>query len=285
MRFLRTMTGVSLIFKRFRIGFTLIRNSFKAVFLSHQHYFLFCILLALIQFIHLKIMGVIHHRFTLSAIMTELLTGESFFEILGHNSQISISKNSLVFLEFITLLYLEIILVLLILCMSAYYSFNANNHSKSIRESIRKSFSHWRLICAWGSIELCAQAASALSGEIGGLVYFVWNLVTIFDIQILVIEHVGVWQILKKSWQLFKKNFREIVVLDIIIEGALIISGFMIFTWAKKYISDFHFVGLVNYNDPLVFLILYVISSAMVLEVVVFTSFYKELKKRATNES
>lgn len=282
MRFLRLIRGGRSIFKKIRITFTLLESSFKLVFFSHQHYFLLCVLLAAIQYIHLKITGLIHHRLTLGVLITELLAGENFFEILWHDAQFTVSANNFfTLLAFIMLLYVEIVLVFFVLSASSLYTFKQQNNS--IRKSMYTSLTRWRAICAWGLFELCAQGSSSLLGDVGVLLYFVWHMITIFDVQILSFDHVGVYRVLKKSWQLFKQNFSKVVAFDVIIEGLLIIVGFLLYSISTQYIPSISLVDSENYNDIVIFLILYFMSSVMVFEVVVFTNLYKVIEKNNKN--
>lgn len=278
MRFLRLIHARYSIFKKVRMGFTLLKSAFKSVFLSHKNYFFLCLMLTTIQFIHLQITGLIHHR-TLGFLMTELLAGENFFEILWHDAQFTLSGNNfLTFLNFITLLYIDIILIFFVLCAVAHYAFKQQNNS--IRKSIVTSMTHWYAICGWGLIELGAQGFSSVLGGVGVLLYFAWNIITIFDVQILSFDPVNAYHVLKKSWKLFMQSFSEVVALDVIIEGFLIIIGLVIYTISKQYISGINFAELENYNDLVVFLILYLISSVMIFEVVVFTNLYKAIEKK-----
>lgn len=237
-------------------------------------------MLATIQFMYFKLMGLIFRQLTPSVLMTELLAGENFFEILWHDAYYVISSNNFfTLIKFIALIYFEMILIFFVLCASADYSYRQQNYFNSKYKSIKISFQHWRIICAWGFIELCTQGFSSLFGTIGALFYLAWNLITIFDVQILIFEHVSVGQIIKKSWQLFKKTFRQVIAFDVIIEGLLIIFAFILYIATKQYITNFPIPEAVNYNGILIFLILYLISSVMILEVVVFTGFYQKIKK------
>ncbi len=277
-KFLRLIRGGRSIFKRIRIGFTLSKNSFKSVLFDHQHYFLLCILLALIQFMHLKITGVIRSRLTLGVLMTELLSGENFFEILWQDTHFMAStKDSLYTLvAFIALLYLEIVLSLFVLSAAAHYTAQQSN---SIGKSIRTSLTHWRAICVWGLIEVSTQGSSSLLGEAGAVLYFVWNIITIFDVQILSFDHVSAYGVIKKSWRLFKQNFSEVVAFDVIIEGLIISMGFILYSIFKHYIPSTGLGESENYSNVIILLILYLISSVMILEVVVFTNLYRAIEK------
>lgn len=236
-------------------------------------------MLAAIQFIHLKITGLVNPRLTLGVLMTELLAGENFFEILWHDADFTFSGNNFfTFLNFIGLLYIEIILIFFVLCATAHYSFTQQNNS--IRKSIQTSLTHCRGICGWGLIELCAQGSTSFLGNVGSILYFVWNLITIFDIQILSFDRFSAYHVLKKSWKLFTQTFSEVVAFDIIIEGFLIVIGLGIYTVSKQYISGISLTGSENYNDIIVFLTLYLISSVMILETVVFTMLYKTIEKK-----
>lgn len=277
MRFLHLLRARHVIFKKIRIGFTLSKSSFKSVFFSHQRYLILCLLLAAVQFIHLKITGLIHHRLTVGLLMTELLAGENFFEILWHDAHFTLSStNFLKFFNFVGFLYLEIILIFFVLCAAAYYTLKQGS---SLWNSLRKSMSRWQAICGWGLIELCAQGLSSPLGNIGALLYFAWNIITIFDVQILAFDHLNAYQILKKSWGLFKNTFSEVVALDVIIEGLLILIGIGIYFISEQYIAGINLAEFQNYNDFVVFLILYLISSIMLLEVVIFTNLYKVNEK------
>lgn len=277
MRFLHLLRARHVIFKKIRIGFTLSKSSFKSVFFSHQRYLILCLLLAAVQFIHLKITGLIHHRLTVGLLMTELLAGENFFEILWHDAHFTLSStNFLKFFNFVGFLYLEIILIFFILCAAAYYTLKQGS---SLWNSLRKSMSRWQAICGWGLIELCAQGLSSHLGNIGALLYFAWNIITIFDVQILAFDHLNAYQILKKSWGLFKNTFSEVVAFDVIIEGLLILIGIGIYFISEQYIAGINLAEFQNYNDFVVFLILYLISSIMLLEVVIFTNLYKVNEK------
>lgn len=277
MRFLHLLRARHVIFKKIRIGFTLSKSSFKSVFFSHQRYLILCLLLAAVQFIHLKITGLIHHRLTVGLLMTELLAGENFFEILWHDAHFTLSStNFLKFFNFVGFLYLEIILIFFVLCAAAYYTLKQGS---SLWNSLRKSMSRWQAICGWGLIELCAQGLSLHLGNIGALLYFAWNIITIFDVQILAFDHLNAYQILKKSWGLFKNTFSEVVAFDVIIEGLLILIGIGIYFISEQYIAGINLAEFQNYNDFVVFLILYLISSIMLLEVVIFTNLYKVNEK------
>ena len=277
MRILRLIHAKYSIFKKVRMGFTLLKTAFKSVFLSHKNYLFLCLMLTTIQFIHLQITGIIHHR-TLGFLMTELLAGENFFEILWHDAKFTLSGNNfLTFLKFISLLYLEIILVFFVLCAAAHYAFKQQNNP--IRKSIVTSMTHWYAICGWGLIELGAQGLSSVLGGVGALLYFAWNIITIFDVQILSFDTVNAYHVLKKSWKLFLQSFSEVVTLDVIIEGFIVIIGLVIYAISKQYISGINFTELEN-NDLVVFLILYLISSVMIFEVVVFTNLYKTIEKK-----
>jgi hypothetical protein len=224
----------------------------------------------------LKITGLIHYRLTPGVLITELLAGENFFEILWHEGRFILSGNtSFTFIKFVIFLYIEIVLIFFVLCATAHYTLKQSN---SIRKSTLASLSHWRGICVWGLIELFAQGSSSFLGSVGTLLYFAWNLMTIFDIQILSFDRFSVYHMLKKSWKLFTQTFSEIVALDIIIEGFLIIIGLGIYIVSKQYISGISIIGTENYNDIVVFLILYLISSVMIFEAVVFTKLYKKIE-------
>ena len=283
MRFLRLIRARYSLFKRLRIGFTLLTSSFKLVFFSHQNYIFFSVFLAVIQFMHLKVTGFIHHRLTLGILITELLAGENFFEILWHNAHFTFSVNNFFTLvAFIALLYLKIILIFFILSAACQYTFKQKNNS--IPKSIKASLSHWRGICVWALFELFAQGFSSLVGDIGALLYFTWNIVTIFDIQLLTFEPVGAYQILKKTWGLFKKNFSEIVALDVIIEGLLVTAGLILYSISRRYMPNISLVESKDYNEIIIFLILYLISSVMIFETVVFTNLYKAIGKNDTSD-
>jgi len=282
MRFLRLMYSGRSIFKKIRIAFTLLNSSFESFFFSHQHYFLLCILLAAIQFIYMKIIGLIHYRLTLGFLIKELLAGENFFEILWHNAHFTISADNFFSLLALTvLLYLEIILILFVLSASSHYTFKQQNNS--IRKSLQTSLTHWRAICTWGLLELCTLGSSSLLGDLGGLLYFVWNIITIFDVQILSFDNVSAYGVIKKSWKLFKQNFSKVVVFDIIIEGLLIIAGLILYFISRQHMPSTSIAGLENYSDIIIFLTLYLISSVMVFEVVIFTKLYKTVEKNNKN--
>ena len=282
MRFLRLLHSGRSIFKKIRIALRLLKSSFKSLFFSEQHYFLFYILLAAIQFIHLKITGLIHHRLTLGVLMTELLAGENFFEILWHDAHFTVSANNFfTLLAFIALLYLEIILVFFVLSAASHYTFKQENNS--LRKSMQTSLTHWYAICAWGLFELCAQGSSSLLGYIGVLLYFVWNIITIFDVQILSFDRVNAYHVLKKSWKLFKQNMSGIVALDVIIEGLLMTAAVILYFISRRYMTDISLADSQNYSDIVIFLVLYLMSNVMIFEVVVFTNLYKAIEKKNEN--
>lgn len=239
-------------------------------------------MLTAIQFIHLKIAGLIHYRLTPGVLITELLAGENFFEIFRHDAHFTLSGNNFfTYLNFVVFLYIEIVLIFFVLCATAYYALEQPNNS--IQKSTQASLSHWRGICVWGFIELGAQGSSSFLGSVGTLLYFAWNLITIFDIQILSFDRFSAYHVLKKSWKLFIQTFSEVVALDIIIEGFLLLIGLGIYTVSKQYILGTGLADSENYNDIVVFLILYLISSVMIFEAVVFTKLYKKIEKNDKN--
>jgi hypothetical protein len=278
-RFLRLIGSRYSRFKKIRIGYTLLKSSVKSVLFSHQHFLLLSIILATIQLIHFKVTGLIHRRLTLSVLMTELLGGKNFFEILWHEASfIPSSNNFFTLFTYIVLIYIEIILIFFVLCSAAHYTHM--EHDNSILKSMQKSVRHWRVICEWAFIELCAQGFSSLLAEVGALLYFTWNIITIFDVQILSFDDVSPYGVLKKSLRLFKQSFSEVVALDVIIEGLLITIGLAIYTVSEEYLGSASIDPTwLDYNSMLIFLILYLMSSVIIFEVVLFTKLYKTIEK------
>lgn len=261
--------------KKLRIAFSLLRLSIKAVFFEHHRYFIFCILLTFIQFITLFSTGFVHSKLRLSLMISESLAGLNLFEILFELvNQIKWTQILMLGL----LLVLELFLIYIICSAVSWFAKEKFKHSQqSIGNSFRvagKKSKQWAL---YAVLETVVLFLCALLGGIGSLLYFAWQLLTIFNIQLITFESVTVFGAIWRSAYYFMKNCMEVISIDALIELVLIVTISGIYYFSQQSLAEP--IKTLSENYLIAFCLLYLISILYVLEAVTFSLLYLDMKK------
>lgn len=261
--------------KKFRIAFSLLRLSTKAVFFEHHRYFIFCILLTLIQFITFASTGFIHSKLRLSLMLSESLAGLNFFEILFESAnQIKTAQ----ILMLALLLVLELFLIYIICSAVSWFIKEKLNHSQqSILSSFAFAVKKSRQLIMYALLETVVLFVCALFDGIGSVFYFAWQLLTIFNIQFITFESVAVFSAIWHSAYYFLKNSMEVLSIDVLIELALIITVSGIYYFSQQ--SLVQPIKALSENYLIAFCLLYLVSILYVLEAVTFSLLYLDMKK------
>lgn len=256
--------------KRLRISFSLIKTSLKLIFFEHYKYLIFCVLLSATQFLAFMATGFIHSRLKISLLISESLAGLNFFEIL-FDSVPSITSGKLMSMAFI--LWAELFIVYALCSAISYYTMY---HEVRVFESFKIIRFKWKQLLFFALFETVMLFFCALLGFIGDIIYFLWQWITIFTIQLITFEPISVIGSIKKSLSYFKKNLVYIVGIDSVFELGLIALAGVLYYAPGKALSEPVALALQNYGAALV--LLYVISIVYVIETITFTLFYKVLR-------
>jgi hypothetical protein len=261
--------------KKIRIAFSLLRLSTKAVFFEHHRYFIFCILLTLIQFVTFISTGFIHSKLRLSLMLSESLAGLNFFEILFESvNQIKTAQ----ILMLALLLVLELFLIYIICSAVSWFIKEKLNHSQqSILSSFAFAVKKSKQLIMYALLQTVVLFVCALFDGIGNVFYFAWQLLTIFNIQFITFESVTVFSAIWRSAYYFMKNFMEVLSIDALIDLALIITVSGIYYFSQQ--SLVQPIKALSENYLIAFCLLYLVSILYVLEAVTFSLLYLEMKK------
>lgn len=272
-RFLRI--GKFRFLKRFRMAVVLIKGAFNVVFFEHYHYFVFCLALALVQFIAFSFTGLIHSKLKLSFLLSESLSGLNYFEILFESIW---NLNTPQLLTAAILLFIQLFLIFIISSATSYYVMQKLNHEKqSIKKSFLNALNKIRPLGIFACLEVIIMLLCAFLGIAGSIAYFLWQLLTVFNIQIITFESINILAVFLKSLRYFKTNITNILSIDIALELFLIAMALFGYFFYQKTIVEP--ISLLADNYAIAILILYVMATVNLIEVVAFTFFYNIINK------
>lgn len=261
--------------KKLRIAFSLLRVSIKAVFFDHHRYFVYCFLLTLIQFITLLSTGFIHSKLRLSVLISESMAGLNFFEIL-FESVSHVNVTQILFL--VLLLFFELFLIYFVCsAVSCYARVQWNGEQASIAYSFKRAAKKLGKLGGYALLETVILFLCALLGVVGNMIYFGWQLLTVFNIQFISFEPVSVLGALYRSAQFFLKNVTQALSIDALIELALVLSMSIVYYFSQQSLLEP--IKSVSENYFITFFLLYLLSVLYVLENVTFTLLYVEIKE------
>ncbi|GMU18880.1 MAG: hypothetical protein AMXMBFR12_00720 [Candidatus Babeliales bacterium] len=262
-------------FKRFRLAGTLLKASVSLVFFQHYRYFIFCFLLSLVQFLTFVATGFIHSKLKISLIVSELLAGLNFFEILFES--INNIKPAQLGMGAI-ILCIELFFIFCINSAVAWYSLQHTEQKKiECKQYYHLFLTIWPSLAWYALIETAVLFITALMGWVGSILYFLWQWGTIFMIQIITFEKENGLQAIKKSFNNFTKNIAHVVSIDILYESVLIAGAFLLYFITQQTIAKPMGLAKLSYGASIV--LLYLLSILYVLETVTFTLLYMKLKK------
>lgn len=268
-------------FKNFRIGLTLLISGFKVLLFKHARYFIFCLLLTVIQLSKFLLTGFINPKISLSTLISESLAGLNFFEILF--MYLPSSKVSDILMQVLFGFLLLLTELFLILLMSGAACLYTNSIIEQKDFSIGSSFDYslkkskkWLYLALFDAIILFS---CALVGVAGNILYFLWEACTAFTIPILIFEHISVSSAIKKSFLYLSKNISRIFEIDAILELILIILGILIY-----YIYEQFITAQVTFLNKFPWIILLVIMYGMavvyLVQIITFTKLYRFYRHR-----
>lgn len=257
--------------KKIRIGVSLLRLSIKSVFFEHNRYFIYCSLLAVVQFIILLSTGFVHSKLRLSLMITESLAGLNFFEVLFES--VNQIKNA------------QVLLLGLLLCIELFFIYSIYSAvSWFIKErprSILKSFivaaKKSKQLACYALLETIILLICALLGGIGNLIYFGWQFLTVFNIQLITFESVTFLNATVRSTRYFLKNFAQVLSIDALLEFTIIVIMSSVYYFSQKPLLEP--IKTISENYFVAFFLLYLLSILYVLETVTFTLLYIAIKE------
>ncbi len=262
-------------FKSFRIAITLLKNASKVAVFEHKHYFIFCLSLTILQFITFFLIGHLNVRLKLSAILSEYLAGLNLFEIITESSPINTSQTIFMTL----LLWVELFLMFIISSAVAYYAFQKyTKQNQSYSKSFRNAFGRSKYFIIYAGIEVIVLFICYKFAILGNLMYFIWQLSTVFLIPIITFESLNLKEALFKSFNYFKANLTNIISMDLGIELLFIVFALIgYFLYQKIVIEPMQSMAD---NYVISFIILYFVSTVSIIEVIAFTLLYKMIQER-----
>lgn len=275
LRILRRFGRKIFFFKRISIGIKLLRSSFKSITFQHYKYFIFCFIITFVQLSRITLFSYIDPRISKTILITEFLSGESFFEILidylkfpvtGYDLKLIFVKNVLFLIELTTLYFTNITL--------SFYVYHKN---LTITECFKKTITRSKVAFSWVIIEILVLFITALLGFIGNILQFIWQLSTALSVQIIAFEKKNIFEILKSTFIYFKKTFDNILGIDLIIDFMLVIlSAVFYYIYKTSVVPTFNFLNAEKeINLFIITLAFYILSTIQVLEVITFTKLYK----------
>jgi hypothetical protein len=281
LRFIKFPSSPLFFFKRIRIGLRLFQNSLTALTFQHGYFFIFCFIIAFTQFIRIQISSSLSIYPSLSMLYTEALVGQNFFDVLVDFFQmpITIDKISLimtnVFLYFIELLIVYHTSIALVYFYATFTSLDLI----SIRQSFKMSLTKFSLTCAWILVNMLVFLICSLTGFIGDIAQFFWQLTTVFSFQIIAFEKRKTWGILRQSVIYFKKRFSNILGFDLLTDFILVLLSASFYYFYKAQVTPtFNF--LTSPDNLLVILMFYLITIVYASEIMTFTALYQRYYQR-----
>ncbi len=276
MRFLFLRVGRPLrFFKRIRIGFRLFKQSLSTIVFDHHRYFLFCALLALVQFSRIELTSLIDPQFSISYAVTESLMGQSFFTILFSRPHHFRSLYDIGDIGFkVLFFFIELFLSFTILGAVSYYTFYLKKESSL--QSIIYSLSQWKKIGIWVSLELVILFLTSLLGIIGDFLEFVWSLSTALVIPLIMFQQSSMIMIIKNTFLFFKQRFANIIGIETVTESLFIFLTFLFYyIYQNQQTFTFSFLQSTKLHALTLVGLFYLNAVAAVTEVITLTLLYK----------
>lgn len=277
LKFLRFSRRVTF-FKRLNIGIRLLKSSFKILVFNHHKYFIFCFLIAIAGLLRIVLTAHIDPRIPFSVLITEFLSGQSFFEIMLDHLSLPISLKYLKLNLIKTLLlFIELFIVYYIsLTVTFYVFFQIYKKPISIWQSFIKSFQKFKILSKWVIIVMVISFITALFGIIGDILQFLWQLSTALSIQVIAFENKNIWQVLNFSIKYFKRIFANIIGIDLFTDLLLVLfTGFFYFLYKSQFIPAFNLLtDKPTTSFIYIFLAFYIFSTVLVSETIAFTNLY-----------
>ena len=269
-------------FKRIKIGIHLVKNSFKSIFFDHKKYFIFCITITIILLSKIILMNLIDPQLSLSILISEFLTGQSFFNVIfnyratyeSYSIELFIIKTILFFFEFLIISYISIVLI--------SYSDKLLNHEETTHKTcFINGLKKFRILIKWSIINVLFYFLFAVTGFIGIFLEFFWQIGTSLSLQIIFFENKNILQVLMNSFKYLKKMFGNFLGIDFFINIILITLSSMSYYLLKSQIQPtFNFLNDFKIkNILLIVLMFYLISVVIVSEVMTFTALFKIMKQ------
>ena len=276
LRLLRFRRG-PLFFKRIITGLRLVRSSFKAIIFQHHKYFIFCLAVSTIQLLRIVIIGLFDPYLSKPLLITELFSGQNFFNMLFDYNILTYSKN--IFLINIFLALFEILVTFYILVSLIYFVDQQLERKKgSYKECFYKSFGKLNILIPWAILNLTILVLCALLGFFGEIFQFFWQLSTSLSLQIIAFENKTVIGTLKDSFAFLKKLFGNLLGIDLLIDILLLIF-LAIFYYIYKSHALVNLTTISYINFLLIIIFSYLISMVVNSEVLTFTALYKIFHK------
>lgn len=270
------------LYKKARISFTIVYNAIQIVFFEHRKFFLFCLFLSFIQLTKLFFVSFMHKHFTLGFQLQEILSGTNVFELLWqHFSPFALSTFYMFVFSFFEYAALGLVGCVLIYCtyrrFLSYEQAHVKIPSPRFEPFIALLKNKAPLICLFAFLQTCICLVTALVGPAGNILLFVWELITVFCLQIITFENISMFDVLKKSFSYFRKNMANVVSADILFELFFVVIGFLLYHFSRVHMIDY--LGSLLHNYVLIAFIMYGISLVWVIEILTFTQVYYLIKK------
>ncbi|HZW61663.1 MAG TPA: hypothetical protein VFF04_05560, partial [Candidatus Babeliales bacterium] len=267
------------LFKTFRVGIVLFYGASRAIFFEHHRYFIFCILLTLIQFMTFTMVGVINPKLLYSILITETLSGLNFFDILFTYIPFSFTCERIgkLFLDALILIS-NLFMAYFVACAAAYYIWLRTTANATAKFGFKHAYIKINQLFYLALLESGVVFLTALIGAWGNVLYFIWQLLMIFAIQLITFEDLRLMSVIKKSVHFFTNNIKNILGIDTLINFILIMSAVLLY----YFYSSFIFAPIktaVKYNYWLLLVILYILSVVYMLQLIAITNFFSIITK------
>jgi len=270
-------------FKRIRIGIQLVQSSFKSIFFDHKKYFIFCLIITLTLFEKIILTNLIDPNLSLSILISEFLSGQSFFNTILNYRSIKYSFYSInLFLIKVILFFFEFLIISYISIVLINFSDKLLDHKKvTYKTCFINGLKKLPVLFKWSILNVLLYFIFAILGFIGNFMEFLWQIATSLSLQIIFFENKNILQVLSGSFKYFKKMFGNFLGIDFFINIILIIlSSISYYLYKNQIIHSFNLAIDLNLKGLFsLILIFYLMAVVIVSEIVTFTLLYKIIKK------
>jgi hypothetical protein len=233
--------------------------------------------IAVTQMLHFGWLAAHDQRFSLNKFLKAFFEGQDVLDELQELFTLAVSTDQWQTLAIKSVILLCTSLIIITVHVATSYSIlNATSQAQSILASIRR----FPAIITWTLIETGVFLTIATHGFIGGAVYLVWQLATIFVIPLIADNKEGLSGLLKTSWRILKKKMSDIIGGNIFTEFTIFLLGALIsIIHSPEKLPEISSTSQFSpFKLIFTFSIIYLASIILVAQTIFLTEIYEETK-------